>query len=144
MPHQTHRFVLIGGNNVRVGCPDALSHLQQRFSSWGSDMERITLPGGQMWGITLLNLRVGEPLPAPKGHLPQTRFGLYTQSMRCGNRLGRLPGALQITRIEDVDGLARQPLRQARCLPLAWRAQGHISLALKASLGSPPRGGVAH
>src|SRR2546422_155145 len=38
MRHKPHRFVLTGADNARVNCPDTLTHLQQRFPSWGGDV----------------------------------------------------------------------------------------------------------
>src|SRR5262252_6427019 len=129
---------------MRVNCPDTLAQLPQRFPSWGGDVELITLPGSQTWRITLLDLRIGEPLPAPKGDFPQVGFGLHAEGVWCRNGLGCLPGTLQITGVEGVDGLRPEPLCQGCHLPVAVPTQGHISLPLKAPLRGPGCGGVAH
>jgi hypothetical protein len=107
-------------------------------------VELITLPGGQALGILLLNLGIRQTFPTSKGHLPQAGFGMDIQGLRCRNRPGGLPGALQIAGIEHVQRLGRKPLGQRGRLAPAVRTQRDIDLPLKTPLRRPGCGGVAY
>src|SRR5262245_12398282 len=135
--HESDGLIWSGFSKTGIDLPDALCHLQQRFTTWWGAVQLIPFPGSQALGILLLDLVVRQTFPASKGHLPQARFGMDMQGMQRRNRLGRLPGALQVAGIECVQGLDPQPLGQRGHLSPAMRAQRDIGLPLKAPLRRP-------
>jgi hypothetical protein len=56
MGHESDGLIWLGFSKPGIDLPDALCHLQQRFTTWWGAVKLIPFPGGQALGIPLLDL----------------------------------------------------------------------------------------
>src|SRR5512132_933902 len=121
--------VLVGDDDLTNHRQGACQHADSGFSALRCERERICLPGTIFLSELFLHFLARHPFPVPVTDLAQTVLRDGSQSMRPGNDLGRIDGAVQGTGVDRDDVVICQPLGETLCLGVALLGKKYICRA---------------